>query len=287
MVNIHIYVIQYTKCEPLKITNVNELRKLVKQFNFKGNGTQQNPYVIENLYVIVGALHDAMVFENITDYCVITHCIIEYEKNPCERSLMDGIYLKQCANFVIEHNVIKYTFRGINVQECRNIIIKNNHYIGTDDAKCGILVNGSNNFVIGNVCMNANYGISISTRTYAFVCLNHCIDNIKCGMYATGGNYIVMSYNVVIRCQHLSLSTSNTKTAMVSNNVFAYNTTEEKTVVQYGIAVMHKTILWYNVFYLHAKYNPYMLTKTFTSDRLIIINNIICGPNTILVGEFD
>jgi len=278
-INIHIYVIQYTKCEPLKITNRNELQQLVKRFNFQGNGTQQNPYVIENLYVVVNELHDGIAFENITDYCIIRHCIVEYEKKPGVVPMMDGISLNNCANFVIEYNIIKNAFGGIYVQKCQNITIKYNYCEGHKDANRNIRINGNNIVVIGNICTDASHGIYIINCTNSFIYNNYCIDNYMYGIYVTLSHHIIISYNVIKRSDKSCVMLhSETNWIILCNNILCH---AEQVILYIKNCIRH-VIFMNNLLYTFDRtdvewvkqYKPIILTQWFDNIHVLHVFDI-------------
>ena len=278
-INIHIYVIQYTKCEPIKITNRNELQQLVKRFNFKGNGTKQNPYVIENLYVVTDELHDGIVFENITDYCIIRHCIVEYEKKPYVVPMMDCIYLNHCANFAIEYNIIKNSYGGIYVQKCQNITIKYNYCEGHKDANRNIQIDGNNIVVIGNICTDASHGIHIINCTNSFIYNNYCIDNFMYGIYVTLSHHIIISYNVIKRsdksCVMLHLETN---WIILYNNILCHS----EQIILYMQNCIRHVIFMNNLLYTFDRtddewvkqYKPIILTRWFDNIHVLHVFDI-------------
>ncbi len=176
---------------------------------FSGNGSESNPFLIENLRVVsTGQLGSAIVISNTDVYFIIQNCEIttQYIGIYIQPTVLPGT-AKIINNTVtcdtisgggiaigtdetlIENNTISGFMQGIHVNEANNEIIKGNsvllsYYQGIN------IRHSSFNTIINNDIRNSNqHGLAIvgSTSTYNIIYNNIFVNNSNLPIYEIDG----------------------------------------------------------------------------------------------------
>ncbi|MFX0101391.1 MAG: NosD domain-containing protein [Candidatus Hodarchaeota archaeon] len=124
-----------------------------------GNGTEINPYIIENFEINGSGAGTCIEIRNTDKYLVIKNCTIE---NSGTGSLDSGIYLSNCTNVVIRNNTINNCRNGIYLYSgTQNCTIEKNILFDHVD---GLKIEDSiNNKIFRNVIENnSQYGIYLT-----------------------------------------------------------------------------------------------------------------------------
>ena len=165
-----------------------------------GSGTWSDPYIIEN--VTINGLNSGSCIEiiNSNKFFIIRNCVLfnsamgthpNYHggirlidvsngavfNNNCSSNNGVGVYLKNCLNITISHNLISKNLDGIFQFNTENCTTKENWVI--DQSIMGIWINnGNNNLVINNTILQNNDGISISDGESNSISHNYIADNV-------------------------------------------------------------------------------------------------------------
>jgi parallel beta-helix repeat protein len=200
-----------------------------------GSGTQEDPYVIENLIAPQGTWY-GIAITNTDKFLIIRNCTISYQKEF-------GIYLWGCDNIFIENNSLVGNIYGIYYSNCNKIVISTNSFIECYDGvlqwesnyctlskniihNCevgvyassrgnsdfnnyvnndctnntvGLSIGGSHNNLLNNTCSYNDKGITITGGLNNTVSYNLCRYNRESGIELLGGNQII-SNNQMVGC---------------------------------------------------------------------------------------
>ena len=116
---------------------------------WQGNGTQENPYIIEN-YEIDGHynIHYCIWIENTDVWFVIRNCQLRNTAFSCEEPFGTGIFLKNVTHGKLENNICSGHSYGIYLDSSSDNTIKNN--ICSSNSWCGIALVFSNHTNLTN-----------------------------------------------------------------------------------------------------------------------------------------
>ena len=156
-----------------------------------GNGTEMNPYIIENLS-IKNDSSDLLKIEGTTMFFIIRNNYLDgVSKN------FDGIHLTKIDNAQIINNTIKNTVNGIYFETAINCLIENNTF--RDNSKNGLGLSSAENCTIaGNQAFN-NYrnGISLvgnNNRIWNNAVYDNYFSGISLGDYSNDNEIF---YNLI------------------------------------------------------------------------------------------
>lgn len=147
-----------------------------------GNGTEGNPWIIENYAIQSVGAEDCIYIGNTTNYCIIQNCNLihaqDYEPFPG-----DGIELYNAANVVIQHCTLADFWYGIYIRDsCNNSLLNN-----TVNECNGIRLSGSEfNRICGNTIRSDYDGLTISTYSHDNMIENNTFYS---GLYAIQISY--------------------------------------------------------------------------------------------------
>ncbi len=174
-------LVTYEKPDYFEIESDKDFRK----YKFPGNGSLENPYIIEN-FTISEAQKRAISIRNTNSYFIIRNCSLSYNFfggirleniRPGTAKIYDnfinghsvaGIHAKASNQVEIYNNILIENERGILVENSSNCIITNNEiYVyrpadrfGTQ--KRGIVIEDSDNiYVMSNYFRKLAYGIKV------------------------------------------------------------------------------------------------------------------------------
>lgn len=139
---------EYEIHAPLSIYGDAELQTMATTEGWSGNGTADDPIIIEN-YLITG-INDAILLQNTNLHVKITHCKIQ----PAAQYSSQGINLMNANNLTIEYCEFNYFLRGIYIQYSSQIQIRSN--IFEDNAVCISISNGLNLSIMENHFSNSS-----------------------------------------------------------------------------------------------------------------------------------
>ena len=180
-----------------------------KNFDFLGDGSIDNPYLIDNFKIITDSKYSIFIFHTFKHF-VIQNCHINGKEY--------GIYLDNIAD--------------------GTATIKDNFCSGNE---IGIRISHSNNITItNNICSNnkgtSGIGIFISDSTYCNLTNNHCSFNEVNGIRLEESSFCYLYNNTCIE----NISFSRTASGIVvfkSTNVVLVNNTCNSNEEGYGIHI--------------------------------------------------
>jgi parallel beta-helix repeat protein len=133
-----------------------------------GNGSRDNPWIIENLSIITsayvntdgGAGYYCIFIQCTSDYLIIRNCYIS------NHSTLSGIYLYNVSNCVIENNmIVNNYYSGVSILDSNNIILINNtikdHMDGMSIGVSNGIVILNNSFISNDVDIGSLYNTNI------------------------------------------------------------------------------------------------------------------------------
>jgi parallel beta-helix repeat protein len=121
-----------------------------------GNGTKENPYMIENWSIVLYNFEKGIHIKNTDDYFIIKNCCIY--NGASKNSRMFGIYLKNVTNGTMENNRIVSNYYGIYLLKSNINTVSNN--ICTFSQYAGVYLRYSDsNTIINNTCLKNRNGI--------------------------------------------------------------------------------------------------------------------------------
>jgi parallel beta-helix repeat protein len=166
------------------------------QLGFQGVGTDENPFLIQNLK-IVAAAGDGINISDVTHSFVIENCYIESPFKAISLSYIES----DTNHFIIKGNVVNNSDAGIYAYQCNNIILFNNTFVNGSGP--GMLFNSVENLQLErNIVLN-NIGFGVMLVN----CLNTNITSNIIYLNMFGGLF-------------LGPLTSN---ILVLNNIFYWN----------------------------------------------------------------
>jgi parallel beta-helix repeat protein len=228
-----------------------------------GEGTLDNPYIIEDVEIDAGGIGSGILVENSLDHFIIRNCEIT-NSVPEGPTWHAKIEMQNVTNGILEgNNCSGYGFIGIYlVSNCSNNIIRNNLIIKNSDGFYGIgmvLMDGCfentivNNYVDSNGGTNTGFGIVLYNYSYA----NFILDN-----KITNNNTLTFNDGILI------LKSFNN--SVINNQIFK-NT--------YGIVTRGSASVINKIFENQILNNLYGIHLDFDSNNITVKKNTIKGNN--------
>ncbi|MCK5158751.1 MAG: right-handed parallel beta-helix repeat-containing protein, partial [Candidatus Heimdallarchaeota archaeon] len=143
--------LQLTLHDPIVITSNDDFLT----YDFPGNGTEFDPYRIENLNITT-EVYNGISIRDVGSFFVIQNCIIDAH--------VYGIQINSVSSreILIYNNICYGNFIGIGVSTCTNLSIENN--ICSYNSEAGIAVGSSSAISIrNNTCFLNEIGTSIGS----------------------------------------------------------------------------------------------------------------------------
>ncbi|MHA2278248.1 MAG: NosD domain-containing protein, partial [Candidatus Kariarchaeaceae archaeon] len=176
---------------PISIFGNDEFLETVDKENWAGNGTKNNPYIIENLEIVGFSSSSLIEIINV------------------------DIHFRIVNNFLSGGRV------GINFVNVQNGTIENN--IVTFNTGFGILISFSkNNTITQNTIANNRYGIWLDTSPNNTIVKN-VFDNNDDGIYLYFSEETVISKNVVSSSSFDGINMFVSRKSIISDNLILYN----------------------------------------------------------------
>jgi parallel beta-helix repeat protein len=187
--------LDYTAHAPIEIISNDNFT----DYGFPGDGTETNPYRIEDLYIDLESGYGIFV-EYVTMHFVIQNCLIEGASNAI---YLHGVSWNSCR---VEHNILNDVEKGIHIESVTNGTFLNN-------------------------TINANYiGIEVDGSGYVALINNTISDTYNSGIYIDDGGTIVTGNKLYNSGIHLSTQTLFTFGVMDTLTI-ANNTVNDKPII--------------------------------------------------------
>ena len=236
------------------INNDIQFEIMAQKEGWPGNGTAENPYIIENYTIDAHGSGPAIYIGNTTVYFVLRNNVIyniSSQLNPNIVLLIlslygihgipNGIMLVNVKHGMLENNTVRDALIGISlISSSQNIIRENN----LSHTMTGIYLNtmSSSNRVVGNIC-NAIYGgIEIGYSSNDNMIKDNVIERSIYGIYISGGNNNVF-YNNSMGYGGIIFPTIAAPSAdiIASQEIAPNNTVNGKIVYYYKNTDMHNS----------------------------------------------
>lgn len=164
---------------PINIMNQTDL----ETYGFPGNGSAENPYIIENFSII----NSSIILININ----ITNCYFIIRNNTLNgiTGEFQGIYIANTKNSIIYNNTISKTRSGIYLDSSQNNTILNNNI--SNCTLNGIeIFRSQNNSLLSNNLNYSKRGIYLDSFSFENRIINNSVLNNKnTGIYIDGGSW--------------------------------------------------------------------------------------------------
>ena len=114
---------------PIIINGDAEFAEMAKLMNWSGNGSADNPYVIENLTIQPPLGMNGIYISNTSVYFTIRKLKVIYASNPKECVRAAGLYLSHVANAIIENSVFESNKVGVYLYNSSSIVVRNSLFV--------------------------------------------------------------------------------------------------------------------------------------------------------------
>jgi|GEM_PF-3648473 len=174
--------------DPININNNSDFADQAEDNNWPGNGSEDNPYIIEG-YEIDGGDHGYGIYVgNVTDHFVVRDCTLTnstLENDGYFRN--SGIYIYNTSNGHIQGNTVTNNSIGIVLTDSPNNMVVVNDIIGNTE---GMNITHSSNNVLGDnlVYENEQTGISLTSSHSNEITMNNVSFNQGVGVFLEGGD---------------------------------------------------------------------------------------------------
>jgi len=268
-----------------------------------GNGTEGNPYIIENWSIDATSTHGIWI-ENTDVYFIIRNCYI-YNGG----SNNNGIHFVNVKNGIVKDNGIEYNNHGIyfydsendmvlnntcNLNKCFGIFMYYSSYNNLFNNTCnsnyryGIhLAYSSNNTLVNNTCSNnVWYGVYLYSSSDIILINNSCLDNNWHGIYLYLSSNNTLLNNSCLNQDWHGISLYNSSNNVISNNICLKNgwhgisleVTSNNNMIENNTCLNNKAGIGIDASFLIIIIKNICLDnhygiQLFGSSNIIIINN--------------
>jgi len=125
--NIELNIMNYQTHDPIDIDGETELTNFIMNEGFPGNGSYNNPYIIENLFINVTEVNGILIM-NTQSYIIIQNCSLLGHAEPVGTNFIHyliGIRIIS-DNINISSNIISEFRTGVYISSGYNLIFENN-----------------------------------------------------------------------------------------------------------------------------------------------------------------
>ncbi|MCG3258400.1 MAG: right-handed parallel beta-helix repeat-containing protein [Candidatus Heimdallarchaeota archaeon] len=231
-----------------------------KNYKFEGEGTKENPYLIQNLNISTTS-REGIYVTHTTKHFIIQNSYIDADRT--------GIYLDHIAE-----GSAKIT---------NNTVANNTDY--------GIyIVNSDNIEIIQNICTNNGYGILIRDSFYSTIRDNTSNYNRQSGIYVISSLYSIVENNLCLSNRYSGISLEYSYHSVIINNTCVDSEGYRKTWIEYSVENGG-----YGIYLLGSAFSEIVnntLADNFESNILIesswgtsIISNNLTNGELAFVGK--
>ncbi len=148
----------------IRINNDTDLDSIAQAEGWKGDGSEGNPYVIENYKIDARGNTSAIYIGNVTKYVVIRNCTVYNVTEITSYGWGSGVMIYQTSNVVIDnltaYDIVQY---GVYIgTDSSYVTVKNSRfYPGNKSTVAAITVSGYYARLINNTIVETTYGIWI------------------------------------------------------------------------------------------------------------------------------
>jgi len=174
-----------------------------------GNGTESNPYIIENWEINGTSEGYCVIIEECDAYAIIKNCYIYGGRG--EDAENSGILFYDCSNITIENCTVNDNDIGMYIYNCTNVLINDNNLDsngiepsggGGEIEFTGIDVLSSNNITVSNNYITNENTVSIRLyqSIYCIVDSNYILNGTEDGIDISRSRYNIIRNNYVTEC---------------------------------------------------------------------------------------
>ena len=188
---------------------------------WSGNGTESNPYIIENLEIDRGGgPGNCISISNTRAHFVIRNCNL----TRASADYYSGIYLNNVMNGRVDDNDCSLNYQGIKADYCNNNTLRNNTCFR--NSWCGVWLLGSgSNILANNICDENGNGAGIwleASSSGNIVANNTCVGNHLGGLWMTTAYSNTVSNNTCIGNHDFGIYCYVGNSNTITNNTCTY-----------------------------------------------------------------
>lgn len=249
--------------------------------NWKGDGTESNPYVIENLTIKDDNSKYGISINNVSKFFIINNCFIRKSKF--------GILINNSKNGIIKKcTFLDETWSGIEIINSNSIIIINNSFSSIFWASIEILnsnnskleendinkgFNGINLINISFCLIQENFlydndygGISIKNSFNNTIDNNYFVHGKKYGVYSYNSINNLIQSNQILRNEYYGIFISTSNHTFLNKNFIEDNR-------YFGIYLQHSLDLSINQNFINSREGTCIYIRN--SNKTIVNDNIL------------
>ncbi len=187
-------------------------------YGFSGNGTEVNPYVIENLNISTTE-EKAIAIYNVSVFYVLRNCLVQADRYGIyvENTTLQGnspVSYLPLARF--ENNTCYNSWRGMNIYRAWNCTVQNNSFLNNEQMGLRLDLCWYSS-VSNNTCVNNFRGITLYDSCTSMVSNNTCLSNfVGLTLWSSSGT---------IAFDNLCTFNDNSGIQLLVNYVTLYNNT--------------------------------------------------------------
>jgi len=249
---LHVYVSNHLR-RRIWICNNNELLWYVRTNGFRGNGTQDDPFIIENFEINMSSGGGCIYISNTTYYVVLRNLTLHHtDLSYSSFTRNTTIYLENLRYFRIEQCKLYAANVGIYLKDCGDVHIKENDFADgyPHRGMIGIYADNVDSLVVEDntfrcsfegiriyrgryISINSNYFSNPERDASLGISLYNGTNNVSVGMNLLKSIFyplrVVNSHGITIFANNLSLSTygglyiRNSYNLTVTNNTLYNN----------------------------------------------------------------
>ncbi|MBS3789847.1 MAG: right-handed parallel beta-helix repeat-containing protein, partial [Candidatus Thermoplasmatota archaeon] len=154
----------YEEREPIRINNNTDFADKASEENWSGNGTLEDPYIIEEYEIDGSGPGYSIYIGNVTDHFEVSECHLHNTSGgQGEYSMNSGVHLFNTSNGHISDNFLSNnTFMGIHLEHSHNNTISNNTAYSNEGHQI-LLEDSDENKVINNDIYGENLSLNRSS----------------------------------------------------------------------------------------------------------------------------
>ncbi|MBI5000746.1 MAG: right-handed parallel beta-helix repeat-containing protein [Euryarchaeota archaeon] len=223
----------YVAHAPIRINSDVEFASMAASEGWAGDGTQGNPYIIENYDISGSGYRGCIYIGNTTSYFVLRNCYLHHATGTFSEPYFtdSGLALCNAQNGSITNNIVMYDVEGIYGNLASHNIFSNNTVKQNSDGGIYFLSCSSNTFMYNN-CSNNAAGISLKSGSNSNNVVNNTFNSTSYwGLDVTSSLNNFISNNTASANSKYGfyLRTSSNSNTIVNNTISAN--------IQYGIVL--------------------------------------------------
>jgi len=272
--------------DPINITNNADLEFVAKEEGWKGDGTKNNPYIIENYDIVSNKYMGCLKLRDINKHIIIRNCKFgSYFKSDIQTThaivYLDNVSNCQFINNQFDDSSV-FTVHGIKLFHCHNNIIAQNN-IPSQHSYCIAVAFSNHNIIFNNRITNTiTDGMMLDNSPNNIIVYNTISTPVN--RHATGitlegeqTQHCIVSHNTIKNTANFSIFVLNASNSIIQFNklsqcpqgIILYSATHCQVVNNYFLGVKQTITIEGSSKYNHVIGN----VANYTGDETI---SIIC-----------